>query len=349
MFLKPTKIAMNKTLMIAFVCMFATTFIHAQDMVASAVKFVNMLDSSQRAKALYPFDNDERYNFHYFPIDNRKGIPMDQLNASQQQAAMTLIKTCLSEKTVEKVKEIMQLEVLLKAIENRKPEDHFRDPGKYNFTFFGIPAANTIWGWRFEGHHVCFNFSSKDNKLVAGTPGFLGSNPGIVQDGPQKGKQILKDEADMAFALLHTLSKEQLPKALIDTIAPGEIITFVSRKAMIDGHAGIAYTDLNAAQQQQLLQLVKLYIYRFTKLFADDMLKEIQQAGLENLRFAWAGAQQPQKGKPHYYRIQGPTLIIEYDNSQNNANHVHTVVRDLKNDFGGDMLLEHYKASHQKN
>jgi hypothetical protein len=145
---------------------------------------------------------------------------------------------------------------------------------------------------------------------------------------------------------LHALSNTQLPKAVIDTTAPNEIITFVSRVAMIELPAGIRYTELNTSQQQQLLQLIGVYVHRYTKLFADAMLKEIQDAGLENLRFAWAGAQDPQIGKPHYYRIQGPTIIIEYDNSQNYANHVHSVVRDLNHDFGGDVLLEHYKASH---
>jgi len=338
---------MKKTLLVVCLTYLSISVLYSQNMVTAAIKFTGMLDSVQKAKAVYPFDADERYNFHYFPIDNRKGIPLDELTPEQQQAGMDLIKTCLSEPTVKKIKDIIQLEVVLKALENRKPDDHFRDPGKYSFTFFGIPSPKTIWGWRFEGHHVCFNFSSKDNQLVAGTPGFLGSNPGIVQDGPQKGKQVLKEETAMGFDLLHKLTDEQLSKALIDTTAPGEIITFVSRKAMIEGNKGITYSEMNAAQQQAFLQLVSLYVHRFTKLFADQMLKEIQQAGLEQLHFAWAGARDPVKGKAYYYRIQGPTLIIEYDNSQNNANHIHTVVRDLKNDFGGDLLLEHYKAAHQ--
>jgi hypothetical protein len=181
---------------------------------------------------------------------------------------------------------------------------------------------------------------------VAGTPGFLGANPAIVETGAEKGKQILKEEADMGFSLLHSLTKEELKKALIDTTAPGDIITYVNRKAMIEHPAGIMYTEMTTQQQQKLLQLVNLYVHRYTKLFADAMLKEIQQAGLNNLQFAWAGAQVPMIGKAHYYRIQGPTIIIEYDNSQNRANHAHSVIRDLKHDFGGDGLLEHYKSNH---
>ena len=151
----------------------------------------------------------------------------------------------------------------------------------------------------------------------------------------------------MGFTLLKTLSKESLQKALIDTNAPNEVFTLNNRKAMLEHPAGILYSEMNSEQQQYFLQLINLYIHRFTKLFAGNMLKEIQQAGLDKLRFAWAGNTAPVMGKAYYYRIQGPTLIIEYDNSQNNANHIHTVVRDLKHDFGGDLLLEHYRSDHK--
>jgi hypothetical protein len=327
-------------------------FVHkgrCQDLVAAAGKLISLLDSNQKTRALYPFDIDERYNFYYFPVDNRKGIAMDELNDTQKQAVIDLLKTSLSDETVKKVNEIMAHEIILKALENRKPEDHFRDPGKYYLTIFGIPSARTIWGWRFDGHHVCLNFSAKEKKLVAGTPGFLGANPAVVQEGPEKGKEILKEEKEMGFTLLHALSAEELKKAIIDKTAPGEIVTRNNRKAMIDHPEGIRYNELTNTQQEILLKLINLYIHRFTKLFADDMLREIQKAGLENLRFAWAGSMEPGIGKPHYYRIQGPTILIEYDNSQNNANHVHTVVRDLEHDFGGDVLLEHYKSKHQDN
>jgi hypothetical protein len=241
----------------------------------------------------------------------------------------------------------MQLDAILKELEHRKPEDHFRDPGKYFVTIFGLPAKGSIWGWRFEGHHVAFHFCADKNKLVAGTPSFLGSNPAIVLNGPQKGQELLKEETDMGFGLLHALSKEELKKAIIDSTAPGEIITGSSRKAMIEHPSGIRYGEISPDSRHLLLQLISLYVHRYSKLFAEDMLKEIQAAGLENLWFTWAGYTEHELGKPYYYRIQGPTFIIEYDNIQNNANHVHTVVRDLNHDFGGDLLLEHYRQNHE--
>jgi hypothetical protein len=181
---------------------------------------------------------------------------------------------------------------------------------------------------------------------VSGTPGFLGSNPAVVQEGANKGTELLKEEKDLAFGLLNSLSAEQKKKAIFADRAPGDIVTGISRKAMIDHPVGLLYSEMNPNQREQLLALINLYVHRYTKLFADDMLKEIEAAGLDKLRFAWAGFTEPGLGKPHYYRIQGPTLIIEYDNTQNDANHVHTVVRDLLHDFGGDLLLEHYRQSH---
>lgn len=321
-------------------------FVNAQDIVTKAQSFINLLTEDQRNKTLLDFDSDERYNFHYIPKDNRKGIALKELNEKQRLAAFNMLKTCLSEKTTKKVSEIIELENVLKVLENQAATSDYRDPGKYFLSIFGTPEAKAIWGWRFEGHHVSFNFSASDNKLVAGTPSFLGSNPGIVKDGPQKGKQVLKEETDKGFALLHALSKQELDKAMIDDTAPGEIITAASRKAMIDQPAGILYSELSPNNQKLMLQLLELYVHRYTKLFADEMLSDIKKAGLDKLRFAWAGFNQPQQGKAYYYRIQGPTIIIEYDNSQNNANHIHTVVRDLSNDFGGDVLLQHYRAAH---
>jgi len=317
------------------------------DMTILANAFLKSLDKNQQLKVSFPFEEEERYNFHFVPRDNRKGISVNELNPSQKEAAMALMKSCLSNEGFRKAADIMQLEIVLKAIEGRKEDDHYRDPGKYFFSVFGIPGNKTIWGWRIEGHHVAFNFSASNNILVATTPGFMGSNPAVVQSGPQKGKQILAEETDKGFALLHSFSQGQLKDLMMDTIAPPDIFTFDSRKALFEHSSGIAWPAMNSIQQQNLLQLIGVYVHRYTKLFADTMMKEIQDAGLENLRFAWAGSTQPGIGHPHYYRVQGPTLIIEYDNTQNNANHVHAVIRDLKHDFGGDELFEHYKAGHK--
>ena len=247
----------------------------------------------------------------------------------------------LAIRVLKKTTSIIKLEAVLREVENASPD--YRDPGKYYFSIFGDPK-DSIWGWRLEGHHISFNFSSQNNELVSATPGFLGANPAVVLSGPEKGLQILKDETESGFAFLNSLDTKQKEKAIITSTAPADIITANSRKAMISDPQGILYSELNSGQQKIFMQLLSLYVNRYKRPFAMHMIKDIEAGGLNKLQFAWAGAQQPGLGNKHYYRIQGPTIIIEYDNTQNNANHVHTVIRDLKNDFGGDQLLEHYKS-----
>jgi hypothetical protein len=312
------------------------------EMAKAANVFLQSLSEKQKTKIQFGFNEEERYNWNYVPR-SRKGLTLNEMSDQQIKSAFALLRTALSDTGFNKTNSIIQLENVLREVENRTAKDTYRDPGNYSFSIFGNPAADAIWGWRLEGHHIAFNFSSEDNRLVSGTPGFLGSNPAVVLSGSEKGKYILKDEAELGFALLHSLNKEQTDKAIISNEAPGEILTASSRHAMINDPKGILYNELNSSQQKIFIQLLSIYIHRYTRSFAEGMMKEIEEAGLNNLRFAWAGDQQPGVGHPHYYRIQGPTIIIEYDNTQNNANHIHTVIRDLKNDFGGDELLKHYK------
>jgi hypothetical protein len=314
----------------------------ANDMHASTRRFIQLLSAEQKQKAQFSFTDDERFNWQYVPIE-RKGIPLRELDAAQRAAALDMLHTALSDTGYNKAISIVQLENVLREVEGRAAGDDYRNPGKYFISIFGDPTTGKNWGWRFEGHHVAFNFSAINNKLFSGTPSFLGSNPGIVLSGPEKGKQILKNETDLGLAFLNALDAAQQEKAIIQTKAPGEILTGNSRVAMISDPKGILYSELNAKQQKLMLELLSLYVQRYTKMLAMSMMADIESAGLKNLRFAWAGEKATGPGHPHYYRIQGPTIIIEYDNIQNNANHVHTVIRDLKNDFGGDELLKHYQ------
>jgi hypothetical protein len=313
----------------------------AGSMTAAATNFLQLLNAKQKSETLFVFDDEERYNWHYVPKD-RKGITLTQLNETQYKAAMDLLRSALSDTGYQKTTAVIKLENVLREVEGRPAGDTYRDPGNYHFSIFGNPS-DSIWGWRLEGHHISFNFSSQNNLLVSGSPGFLGANPAVVLSGSEKGLQILKDETELGFNLLYSLSTEQKEKTIFNKRAPGDIVTANNRKAMIENPQGILYSELNSNQQKLFLQLLSLYVHRYKQSLASQMMKEIEQAGLNQVRFAWAGDEQPGVGHPHYYRIQGPTILIEYDNTQNNANHVHSVVRDLKHDFGGDQLLEHYK------
>ena len=318
----------------------------AQSIVKATQDLISLLSDEQKNKTLFAFDDPERFNFHFVPLV-RKGINFNEMNATQQAAALKMLSLCASEKAYQVSQEIRQLEIILKALEKRADSDHYRDTGKFYISIFGIPTNHSIWGWRFEGHHQSFNYSFNESQKAVGAPIFLGSNPAIVLEGTAKGKQLLKAETDAGFALLHALNQEQQSKAIIDTIAFKDILSFDKRKADIGQALGIGYAEMNAAQQKLLLHLIEIYVNRNTKLFARDQMDQIKQDNLNLLHFAWAGATTAALGKGTYYRIQGPSLLIEYDNSQNNANHVHSVLRDLKNDFGGDLLLEHYRQSHK--
>ena len=311
----------------------------------SAKHFLNSLNEKQRQKTIYTLDNEERFNWHYFPKSDRKGISLNELTNDQKDKAFGLLKSCLSNSGYTKTMEIISLENVLKVLENRS-DDEYRNSGKYYIIIFGDPHPANSWGWRFEGHHISFSFSAMNNTLISGTPGFLGANPAIVPSGPQKGKQPLREETEAAFALLNSLSSEQKQTAISKSGPPGDILTFVSRKANIESNEGISYAALTTSQQALFMKLVNIYIHRYTRLFADDMIEDLNVAGLNNLRFLWAGAQSG-NGQGYYYRVQGPTIIIEFDNTQGNANHIHSVVRDLKNDFGGDALMEHYRKEHK--
>jgi hypothetical protein len=316
------------------------------DMVKMVTHFLSSLPDSLQKKATYSFESEERYNWYFVPRA-RNGVPVKQLNEAQRKAAMAILQESLSTPGYSKAIAIIEMESVLKVLENRKPEDDYRDPEKYYFTIFGTPSKKEPWGWRIEGHHLSLNFSSLTNEVVSSTPMFMGSNPAIVPSGPDKGKQILKKEEELARALLGSFSQEQLKSVIIDQTAPKEIITGNNRKALLDSKEGITYAQMNSSQRKLLMQLLEEYLHNFKEQITDNHMQKIRKAGLDNLLFAWAGSSE--RGQEHYYRIIGPTLLIEYDNTQTNANHVHVVVRDLTNDFGEDVLKKHYEQqSHRK-
>lgn len=322
------------------------------DMQEAVQTFLQTLTPEQRKLVTYPFADDERFNWHFVPRQ-RKGLTLKQMTPRQRTVAMELIKTGLSQSGYDKATAIMALENVLRVIEKRANTDTYRDPDNYAFTIFGDPATDAEpWGWRVEGHHVSLNFSSLTGQVLSVSPMFLGSNPGEVRaDVPEKGKQILRQETELAFALLKTLTPEQRKKAIVAPVAYREIITGNSRKAALEKMDGLALSDMTAEQRTLFLNLLQVYLSNYRVTLAKQQMGRIEKASLEQLHFAWAGSLTATMDRPDpqgwYYRIHGPMLLIEYDNSQNNANHIHTIVRDLTNDFGEDLLKEHYAKQHK--
>jgi hypothetical protein len=309
----------------------------ARDMADAAKQFLAALTPEQQAKATFEFKNDERFNWHFIPRE-RKGLPFKEMNSEQRHLALALLQSALSEKGYLKATNVMlTVEQVLRELENQSAR---RDPGRYCLTLFGNPAKSP-WGWRMEGHHLSLNFTVGDDHLPAITPSFFGSNPAEVPHGPHKGLRNFAAEEDLGRQLVKSLDDEQRKTAVLGGDAPGDILTGASRKADRLQPLGIAAARLTKSQQELLWSLLKEYVHKYRSEIADAEWKKIQAAGVEQLHFAWAGALEPRQ--KHYYRIQGPAFLIEYDNTQNDANHVHTVWRDLENDFGGDLLRKHYE------
>ncbi len=308
---------------------------------AAAQAFVSLLDESERIDASVSFDNPERTNWSYVP-QQRTGIPLRAMDADQRMAALGLLNMGLSERGAGLARGIIELEGTLRELEQAagSPWAARRDPGLYYLTIFGDPGAARPWGWRFEGHHLSVNATDlgPHGEIIA--PVFMGANPARVPSGPLKGLRLLAAEEDLAFDLLDMLDVRQRARATIATQTTGDIHTRNDPAVGPMALAGLPATEMTTAQQRRLRQLLELYAGRMTDDVAHRQLGRIEEAGFERLHFGWAGAHR--RGEPHYYRIHGPTVLIEYDNTQNNANHIHTVWRDLENDFGGDLLRRHY-------
>jgi hypothetical protein len=316
----------------------------AQKMIEATGLFLDSLTPEQRAKALFRVDSNERMNWDYRPHE-RAGLSLKEMDSSQQKLAYALLASGLSYHGNSKALRIMSLEKILRELEG--PSSRFiRDPDLYYVTIFGTPSNELPWAWRIEGHHLSINFLIVHGKEIAVTPNFFGANPARVPHGPLSDLRILAMEEDLARHLLLSLDKGQSAQAIISTEAPVDIITENEIRVKMDGPAGLAVSQMNENQEKLLLKLVREYISRMPEDLADKRMNEIEKEGKRYIHFAWAGFKE--QGKPHYYRLHGPSFFVEYDNTQNNANHIHTVWRDIKNDWGEDLLKRHYQKSHQK-
>jgi hypothetical protein len=306
------------------------------EMAAAAKALLATLDSTQTGKIRWSFDSEERFNWHFVPRE-RQGLSLKAMDERQRKAAFALLRSGLSAKGYTKAETIRSLEVILHALEGSAR----RDPELYFFTIFGDPGSST-WGWRYEGHHISQNWTIANGKPIATTPAFFGANPAEVQEGPQKGTRALGAEEDLARALLESLTETQRQEAITSPKAPQDIFTGNTRKAQILENTGLSAQSMSAAQQGMLMSLIEEHATVQAPGLAEQRLAKVRADGFANIRFAWMGSTQKGLGQGHYYRVQGRSFLIEYDNVQTNANHHHIVWRDFAGDFGVDFLAEHH-------
>jgi hypothetical protein len=312
-------------------------------MARAAGAFLAALEPGQRRAAMFPFAQDERMNWHYVPR-SRSGVAFKEMSAAGRASAHELMKTSLSGVGYTKAVNVMKLEEVLRQLETFG--GLLRDPEKYYVSVFGAPEASAPWGWRLEGHHLSLNFTLVPGRAISVTPAFFGANPAEVPSGPQRGQRTLTDEQDLAFTLARGVDPSLRGRLVIAADSPGDIVSGPGRADSLKTPAGVPLGELGAEQRALALRLVETYARNMRTDIADDELRRMREAGVENVRFAWAGPIDPRQ--PHYYRLHGPTLLIEYDNSQNRANHVHSVWHDPRNDFGVDPLRAHYQRSHHR-
>jgi len=320
----------------------AYTRIQSASVMADAAKaFLGSLTPQQRARATFQFQDQERLNWHYIPKE-RKGLSLHEMTPEQKQLAHALLAAGLSQQGYIKTVSIMSLDQILKIVEAGKGPP--RDPEGYFFTVFGEPSATGTWGYRVEGHHVSQNFTIVNGK-VQGAPSFFGTNPAEVREGPRKGLRILAREEDLGRQLVKSFTAQQKKIAVINKEAPKEILTEASRRAALTGQpSGLEASQMAASQRAIFQSLLDEYCQNMTDQIDQTREDQIKRAG-DKIYFAWAGGEEP--GQGHYYRIQSPSFLVEFDDTQDNANHIHSVWRDFDGDFGVDLLKEHYQSSHR--
>jgi hypothetical protein len=313
-----------------------------QAIAGAATSFLAALDAAQRRRATFALTDAERMNWHYVPR-RREGLPFKDMTPAARTAAHELMKASLSAVGYAKAVNVIALEEVLRQIEMLGLS---RDPENYAFTVFGTPGPGTPWGWRVEGHHLSLNFTLVPGRPIAVTPAFMGANPAAVRTGPKQGLRTLEHEQDLGLALARAVDPALRARFVIATSSLGDVVSGPGRRDLFDkSPAGVPLSSLSTDQRALAMRLVETYAGNMRAEMAEAELKRMRAAGIEALHFAWAGPIDP--SRPHYYRMHGPTLLIEYDNSQNDANHIHSVWHDPVNDFGADLLRAHYEHGHR--
>jgi hypothetical protein len=313
---------------------------------AAANAFLAALTPDQRKQAQLPFEGEERYEWHYTPV-HRNGLTLKEMTGPQVDLALGMMDAVLSARGAHTTREVMKLESTLNEWEtvSRFVTPWNREVERYYFCVHGEPGGSKPWGIRVGGHHIGTHATVVNGDLISMMPHFFGANPAEVRHGPDRGKRVLAAEEDLARKLIATLDDSRRRKAITKQEAPRDILTRTDRVARQDlAPRGLAFSGMTDAQRAVLVSLIQTYTGRASDDIAPKLWARIESAGLSTITFAWEGSLE--KGQGHYYAVQGPTFLIEFDNTQNGANHIHSVIRDFDHDWGEDLLASHYRKSH---
>ena len=320
----------------------------ASRMAAAALDFLASLNDMQRRTATLPFGDDRRYVWDYRPPENtpRNGLRLINMTDAQQAKALALLDIGLSVRGAHQVRQIIDLEIplLLQEKEDMRVTPFVRHPEHYAVCIFGDPMGKLPWAWHIGGHHVALHFTVVDGNRIASVPLFFGANPAEVHHGPTTGQRTLPEEEDLARTLVKGLAPASKRVAVVNPVAYPDILTDKYRVVnMFAPPRGLPFSAMDGDARALLVQLIRHYVSRTTDELAGPYWRKLE-AELGDVTFAWTGGEE--RGQGHYYAIKGPSFLIEYDNTQNGANHIHSVLRDVGGDWGEDLLAMHYAESH---
>ncbi|MEH1129006.1 DUF3500 domain-containing protein [Micromonospora sp. CPCC 206061] len=311
----------------------------ADDARQCARALIASLDEQQRRLVRGDLTDPDLRQWTYLP-GNRPGLSMEHLTAAQQTLATELLLSAHSPAGGDLAIGAVEVERVRRELATGSPPNGDR----YWLRVLGDPDGDEPWGWRINGHHLAVHVVVTPGGTTF-TPHFVGSEPAVVPSGPHAGRRILGPEEDLARELASGLDPDQRELGISAHVAPDDILTRadpVADPTLLP--EGIGRDLLRPAQQEVLDQLVQRYLHRAPTPYALACWRDAEEAGLDRIRFAWAGPTTP--GEGHYYCVQTPQFLIEYDNTQDDGNHAHSVWRHLRDDWGADLLREHYARLH---
>ena len=350
------------TLLFFCTCCVFSGFAQSGKPIAESVDlFLTTLSSEEQQKTVYAFTDSLRYKWTNLPVGlvPRPGIQYGSLSDKSRMAFHRVLSAMLSSQGYLKTTSIMQLDDILNTLFQQAFDKGEIDQkrltqmqnmkwahGNYYISIWGKPQDKGVWGLNFGGHHMALSLTCNGDQLSM-SPYFIGTDPSEVKSAKYAGLRVLSKEEDYGFLLINALSTSQQAKAILKQNTPKDIITHPNSSQRITDYYGIAAREFDDSQKELLKLLIQEYVHNFEHQKAHQLFDKIMKSGIDNIYFAWIGSLQ--NNKPHYYIINGPDFLIEYDNVgfQNDGNHIHAILREKDNDFGQDMLKQHYlEAKH---
>ena len=315
----------------------AAPVVPVEDVEAAARAFLASLSPAQRARASFPFGGAERTRWHWTVPTSvpRNGLPLGQMSIRQRRVARALLRASTSRAGYGKALDIMSLQGVLQRM-TTGINDPF-DADRYFVSVFGRPGDRP-WGWRLEGHHLSRNFTIVGDILVT-EPFFLGAWPtraGTAYRTIVRGERAMRREEDAAREIVLSLDGRLRRRVVFSSESLTDHVTQNAVRVTPLDPVGVLARDLPSAAQRRVLEIVRTYIANHPPATARRVLDRVERAGMARIRFGWAGSLRP--GRSHYYRLQGPTFLLEFDNSRNSGTHIHSVWRDFERDYGRHQL-----------